>query len=221
MELRGSRVRRKSVDQLWRMSCREGFASKGEGQGQGPGPGEEGRSGQDGRRNGRGWRSGCRGRQEWGPVGRVWISLRSLENLWIFQAGRCHDLISPFLFKIPLGPVCRIGWTGEGAERDMGINDLMTKCQFGAHSRSSTCMLDPSGRENNAGEEERLFHLAVCSLVCPGTNFNWAKTPNTHLTREDTGEEAHRAVVWWPSPGSANGAVDISRRHWSRCGAGG
>lgn len=160
------------MGQLWRMSCRESFASKGDGQGQGPGPGEEGRSGQDGRRKGRDWRRGCRGRQEWG---RVWIYSRSLENFWIFQAGRCHDPISPFLFKIPLGPACRIGWTEEGAESDMGLNDLMIQCQFGAHSRPSIRMLDPSGRENNAGEEERRFHLAVCSLVCPGTNFNRAK----------------------------------------------
>lgn len=217
------------MGQLWRMSCRESFASKGDGQGQGPGPGEEGRSGQDGRRKGRDWRRGCRGRQEWG---RVWIYSRSLENLWIFQAGRCHDLISPFLFKIPLGPACRIGWTEEGAESDMGLNDLMIQHQFWAHSRPSIRMLDLSGIENNAGEEERRFHLAVCSLVCPGTNFNRAKPqlpqmynrvkntpylPHPGRTQERRHTEQQPGAC--PS-GSANGAVDISRRNWSGCGAG-
>lgn len=38
---------------------------------------------------------------------------RPLEDLWTFQAGRCHELISLFLFKIVPGPVWRTGWTGE------------------------------------------------------------------------------------------------------------
>lgn len=52
-----------------------------------------------------------------------------------------------FLFKIPLISMWRRGWTGEEAESDMGLNDLMIKCQSLAHSRTSICMLDPSERE--------------------------------------------------------------------------
>lgn len=100
MGLRGSRVRRKSMDPLWRVSCREGLASKGEGQGQGPGPGEEGR-----KEKGERLEKRLQGQAGVGPGGQ---GLDLFKILGIFQAARCHNLISPFLFKIPLGPVCRI-----------------------------------------------------------------------------------------------------------------
>lgn len=62
---------------LWRMSCTESFACKGDGQDQDLGPGEEGRSGQDGRRKGRDWRRGCRGRS-----GAVWAGSGFIQDPW-------------------------------------------------------------------------------------------------------------------------------------------
>lgn len=104
-------------------------------------------------------------RQAQGGPCRLSLDLfRSLENLCTFHAGRCHDLISPFWFKILLGPVCRMCWTVEEAESDMGVNDFMAKCPCLAHSRPSICMLAPSGRKNQARRKDFLLdsvHLGV------------------------------------------------------------
>lgn len=108
--------RRKGMDQLRRMACQGSFASGGDGQGPGPrGGGKESDLAQEqkvwpeGREKGERLRKKLQVQGSGGHVGRVWIYSRFLENLWTFQARRCHDLISPFLFKILLGPVCRMG----------------------------------------------------------------------------------------------------------------
>lgn len=90
--------------------------------------------------------------------------------------------------------MCRIGWTGGGVERDMGINDLMIKCQFWAHSRPSIRMLDRSGERTMqakrkdvstwlcaawCAQEQTLTGQSASSLKCT----LGLKTSNTYLTQ--------------------------------------
>lgn len=83
---------------------------------------------------------------------------RSLGSLWTFQAGGCHDPIS-LLHLRSRWVLCGKGVGQDRKQSVRGIGDFMVQRQSLAHCRPSTCTVGPSGRENNAGWEERLLHL--------------------------------------------------------------